>query len=63
MAERKARVVAEKRKDGKTEITVVDPHSGKVISQHATTCGESDIRRISDQLKRSGNQTEVIDRR
>lgn len=60
--EKKARIVVEKQKDGRDRVTVVDPHSGRVVSDHRTASGESDVRRIKESLERAGNRTDVVER-
>ncbi len=56
-----ARVHTEKMKDGSTKVTVLDPQSGRVVSQHRTR-GDTDVKAIKQILDSRGYRSDVIER-
>ncbi len=61
MGELRSRIYTEKQKDGTQKVVVLDPHSGRVVSQH-TTKGDGDVRKIKELLDSKGHRTDVIER-
>ncbi len=61
MGELRSRIYTEKNRDGSQRVVVLDPHSGRVVSDH-TTKGDADVKTIKRLLDSKGHRTDVIER-
>ena len=60
-----ARIIVKKRPDGRSEVSVVAPGSDRVIpgGQYDANKVEDGVRRLTEHMRKSGNQTDVLERR
>mgnify|MGYP001607902723 CR=1 FL=1 len=59
----KSRIVTKELANGKKEVTVLDPHSGRVVAQYEAGKNriDADVRNMKAALDRKGHQTDVIE--
>ena len=60
----KSRISTKELKNGKKEVTVLDPHSGQVVAQYQTSekGADADVRRIKEQLEQKRHQVDVTEK-
>lgn len=60
----KSRIVTTDLKDGKKEVAVLDPHSGRVVARYETgkSVADKDVRSIKETLERKRHQVDVIEK-
>ncbi len=60
----KSRISTKELPNGQKQITVLDPHSGRVVAEYATSArgADADVRSLKQALERKRHQVDVTEK-